>query len=104
MSPLQVMKDGFYSEIINNILMGRVRGKQDLHREKIRLCRKYNIRGVPPDSEIIKHLPDYLSSEEKELLLSVLRKKPVRTVSGVTVVAVMTSPADCPHGRCVPCP
>jgi len=104
MSPLQVMKDGFYSEIINGILVGRVRGKQDLHREKIRLCRKYNIKGVPPDSEIIKHLPDYLSSEEKELLLSVLRKKPVRTLSGVTVVAVMTSPADCPHGRCVPCP
>ncbi|HEC81333.1 MAG TPA: tRNA uridine(34) 5-carboxymethylaminomethyl modification radical SAM/GNAT enzyme Elp3, partial [Thermoplasmatales archaeon] len=41
---------------------------------------------------------------DKELLLSVLRKKPVRTVSGVTVVAVMTSPMGCPHGKCIPCP
>ena len=32
------------------------------------------------------------------------RKKPVRTLSGVTIVAVMTHPYPCPHGRCVYCP
>ncbi len=31
-------------------------------------------------------------------------KKPVRAVSGVLVVAVMTHPYPCPHGRCVYCP
>jgi len=31
-------------------------------------------------------------------------KKPTKTSSGVAVVAVMSSPAKCPHGRCVPCP
>ncbi|MEM1545686.1 MAG: tRNA uridine(34) 5-carboxymethylaminomethyl modification radical SAM/GNAT enzyme Elp3 [Candidatus Methanomethylicia archaeon] len=31
-------------------------------------------------------------------------KKPVRSVSGVTVVAVMTKPYPCPHGRCIYCP
>lgn len=31
-------------------------------------------------------------------------KKPTRTLSGVTVVAVMTRPHPCPHGRCLYCP
>ncbi len=34
----------------------------------------------------------------------VVRRKPTRTLSGVAVVAVMTAPARCPHGRCTYCP
>jgi elongator complex protein 3 len=37
-------------------------------------------------------------------LLKLLVRKPTRTLSGVAVVAAMTSPAPCPHGVCVPCP
>jgi elongator complex protein 3 len=28
----------------------------------------------------------------------------MRTISGVAIVAVMTSPEECPHGSCIPCP
>ena len=31
-------------------------------------------------------------------------RKPTRTLSGVAIVAVMTAPARCPHGRCTYCP
>ncbi len=31
-------------------------------------------------------------------------KKPVRMISGVTVVAVMANPYPCPHGKCIYCP
>ncbi|MCI4367557.1 MAG: tRNA uridine(34) 5-carboxymethylaminomethyl modification radical SAM/GNAT enzyme Elp3 [Thermoplasmata archaeon] len=31
-------------------------------------------------------------------------RKPTRTLSGVAVVAVMTAPSPCPHGRCTYCP
>lgn len=31
-------------------------------------------------------------------------RKPTRTLSGVAIVAVMTAPAACPHGRCTYCP
>jgi len=31
-------------------------------------------------------------------------KKPVRSASGVIIVAVMTKPFPCPHGRCIYCP
>jgi elongator complex protein 3 len=33
-----------------------------------------------------------------------LRTKPARSASGVAVVAVMSSPAACPHGKCTFCP
>ena len=33
-----------------------------------------------------------------------VRRKPTRTLSGVAVVAVMTAPSRCPHGRCTYCP
>uniref|UniRef100_A0A7C5XFM7 Elongator complex protein 3 n=1 Tax=Ignisphaera aggregans TaxID=334771 RepID=A0A7C5XFM7_9CREN len=31
-------------------------------------------------------------------------KRPTRMLSGVTIVAVMTKPYPCPHGRCIYCP
>jgi elongator complex protein 3 len=31
-------------------------------------------------------------------------RKPTRSLSGVAIVAVMTAPAPCPHGRCTYCP
>jgi elongator complex protein 3 len=34
----------------------------------------------------------------------VRKTKPVRTSSGVAIVAVMSSPAACPHGKCTFCP
>ena len=40
---------------------------------------------------------------EPELLRTALRKKPVRSLSGVAVVTVLTRPHPCP-GRCVFCP
>ncbi len=33
-----------------------------------------------------------------------IARKPTRSLSGVAVVAVMTAPARCPHGRCTYCP
>ncbi|MGQ9586897.1 MAG: tRNA uridine(34) 5-carboxymethylaminomethyl modification radical SAM/GNAT enzyme Elp3, partial [Thermoplasmata archaeon] len=42
--------------------------------------------------------------EYRDVVEPFLRNKPVRTLSGVAPVAVMTSPFDCPHGRCSYCP
>ena len=48
-------------------------------------------------------LAEALRPEERERLKMLVRK-PTRTLSGVSVIAAMTSPARCPHGTCVPCP
>jgi len=40
-----------------------------------------------------------------EVVVDALRgKRPSRVLSGVTVVAVMTAPYPCPHGKCAYCP
>ena len=56
--------------------------------------------GVPPNSETLA----LVSEEDLPVVEEILRRKPVRTLSGVAVVAVMTSPAPCPHGKCIYCP
>ncbi|HUI38468.1 MAG TPA: tRNA uridine(34) 5-carboxymethylaminomethyl modification radical SAM/GNAT enzyme Elp3 [Thermoplasmata archaeon] len=45
-----------------------------------------------------------LPEPERVALRGTVRRKPTRTLSGVAVVAVMTAPARCPHGRCTYCP
>ena len=44
------------------------------------------------------------SADERVRAIHLLQRKSVRTISGVAVVAVMTSPYPCPHGKCIPCP
>jgi elongator complex protein 3 len=94
----------FYSEIISLILSGDIKSKQELHKKKMKLCKKYSLDDIPSDSDILSKLPDDTCAEDEELLVSVLRRKSMRTISGVAIVAVMTSPESCPHGQCIPCP
>lgn len=48
-------------------------------------------------------LIDEFSKESKEILISKIKMKPTRTISGVTTVTVLTKPFACP-GRCIFCP
>ncbi len=94
----------FHQEIIQQIVDKKIQNKKQLHNAKIKLCKKYGISDIPPDSEILAHLPDSFPEEEKQNAIGILRRKSMRTISGVAIVAVMTSPESCPHGRCIPCP
>lgn len=94
----------FYSDIIKLILDSKIVTKDELHRAKIRLCKKYNLSDIPSDSDILVNLDSSFSEKEIKRIVSVVRRKPMRTASGVAVIAVMTSPFKCPHGRCIPCP
>jgi len=94
----------FYSEILDLIISKKIQTKEELHKTKVKLCKKYNLSNVPPDSEILSRLPSNFSDLEREDVIDILRKKSMRTMSGVTIVAVMTSSEKCPHGQCIPCP
>jgi len=92
----------FHQEIIDLILTKKIQTKDDLHRMKMKLSKTYHLKTIPPDSEILAQLPPDVS--ENEFVFALLRKKSTRTISGVAIIAAMTSPETCPHGRCVPCP
>ena len=90
----------YHEKLLRMILDGSITDKDALQRAKIELCRLYALPGVPRNSETLA----FASEDEYPLVINLLRRKPVRTLSGVAVVAVMTSPAPCPHGKCIFCP
>lgn len=90
-----------YREIIQHLMKIPNPTKQDVNLIKTKIASKYNVKKVPPNSKIIR----YLKTHEKTRLLSILRRKTVRTISGVTIVAVMTKPWPCPQKPpCAYCP
>lgn len=86
-------------EILQGIKNGEIVSKEDIHEFKKRLGKKYHLSRIPTNAEILSYI-----GRQDTKVIKILRKKPVRTISGVAVVAVMSSPYPCPHGRCLPCP
>lgn len=82
------------------ILNGELLDREQFQNYKVQLCKDFKLDNVPPNSEILK----YVRPEEKKKVIPIIQKKPMRTLSGVAVVAVMTSPHSCPHGKCIYCP
>lgn len=89
----------FFSKIIKEILEGKITNKKQLQRRKSELSRNENFGKLPTDADILSK-----AGKHREQVLKVLQKKPSRTMSGVSTVAVMTKPSPCPHGKCVYCP
>ena len=74
--------------------------KEKLALYKLKLCKQFGQRHIPTDIEVYLHA----SSADASLIRSCLTTKPMRTGSGVSVVATMTKPYKCPHGACTFCP
>jgi elongator complex protein 3 len=91
---------GYFEELVQAIVLGEVSTREDLLRLKSKLCKKHGLSRVPANYEVLEHVPE----EYREVVEPILKNKPVRTMSGVAPVAVMTSPFECPHGRCTYCP
>ncbi|MEM3413882.1 MAG: tRNA uridine(34) 5-carboxymethylaminomethyl modification radical SAM/GNAT enzyme Elp3 [Thermoplasmata archaeon] len=89
-----------FSEIIEKIKSGKIRDAEELHKAKIKLSARYHLTKIPSNTEILENA----APEDVEKVREILKIKPMRTISGVAVVAIMTSPAKCPHGKCIYCP
>jgi elongator complex protein 3 len=87
------------TELVERILDGEV-DRDNLESEKLNVCSEFSAASVPKNTDILQHAPDDRREDVKE----VVRRKPVRTASGVSPVAIMTSPHMCPHGKCLYCP
>ncbi|MDQ1275451.1 MAG: elongator complex protein 3, partial [Euryarchaeota archaeon] len=98
------MKEADYNRacriILEKVLAGEIRDEDQLNKVKKDVSKSYHLASLPRNGDIIIQG----TSEEQAEIKEFLRRKPVRTISGVAVIAVMTSPAPCPHGVCLPCP
>ncbi|KIY46952.1 histone acetyltransferase ELP3 [Fistulina hepatica ATCC 64428] len=64
-----------------------------LNEIRARISKKFGFGGVPRLVDIISAIPD----DYKKALLPKLKARPIRTASGIAVVAVMCKPHRCPH-------
>ena len=73
---------------------------EDARRVMRSVCAARTLERLPGKNEILAAA----GPEGYDRLRSLLLKKPVKTGSGVAVVALMPKPYACPHGRCTYCP
>jgi len=97
---------GTISDIVSELMTAYKQGRTvNMLRLKQDCAAKNRLQGVPKLTQIIAGVPE----QYKKQLLPLLKAKPVRTASGIAVVAVMSKPHRCPHiamtgGVCVYCP
>jgi len=85
--------ESLFSEVADMIESGIINTRKDLEKAKKKLCKKYSVKKIPTNAELLEAIG------HKELLIT----KPTRSLSGVSVVAIMTKPTKCP-GKCIYCP
>lgn len=91
--------------IINRLLEEDIASRNDLMNKKRQLSKEFKIE-IPQNSEILKaYLKLKKEKRIKEALNfeKLLRKRAIRTMSGIAPVAVLTKPWPCP-GNCAYCP
>ncbi len=94
-------------ELLDLILQKNIKTKRQLEKLKLQIAREYKLKEIPRNSELLEYYRKCYSPTERPQhdveMLKLLQKKPIRTKSGVSIVAVMTKPHNCP-GNCVYCP
>ncbi|XP_069461793.1 elongator complex protein 3 isoform X1 [Ambystoma mexicanum] len=94
------------SDVIKQLLEAHDKGKDvNLNKLKTKASAKYGLSAQPRLVDIIAAVP----SQHRKVLVPKLKAKPIRTASGIAVVAVMCKPHRCPHitftgNICVYCP
>lgn len=92
--------------IIQNLLDAHDKNQDvDLTKLRCKIASQYQLSKLPSLVDIISAVP----TKFKPILLPKLRAKPIRSASGIAVVAVMCKPHRCPHinytgNVCVYCP
>ena len=100
MNKLDPLESKAYTEITQNLLTIQDPSKKQVKEEIIKICTKYSLDRIPKNYEILSMAKE----SDFDKLKKVLIRKPAKTASGVSVVALMPKPYACPHGRCTYCP
>jgi len=90
---------GACKKLSQEFLEGKIKNSRELELKKSEISSAFNLDRTPRNSDILEFLKD-----RQEEFVRILIKRPIRTMSGVAVIAVMPLPSKCPHGRCIYCP
>ncbi|MBI5797883.1 tRNA uridine(34) 5-carboxymethylaminomethyl modification radical SAM/GNAT enzyme Elp3 [Candidatus Woesearchaeota archaeon] len=91
--------DALYKELFEQIKARNLQTTAEVLKLRRELCRKYKPKIFPSIISILTH-----ADKEQFDKLKFLITKPMRTNSGVTPIAIMSKPSNCPHGTCIMCP
>lgn len=93
-------QEAFFNELINELVKENAKTYKQLNNLKTSLAKKHNYGTVVKNTQILAHTP----VEHRQKVTKILNIKPIRELSGVTVVALFAKPHSCPHGKCMYCP
>jgi elongator complex protein 3 len=86
-------------EIIDFLINNPETKREKITNIKGRIGKKYKYKKVLKNATIL----DYATPIEKNKITQILKRRKTRTLSGVSVIAIMTEPLPCP-GTCIYCP
>jgi len=92
-------------EILDEAKKNKVNDLRKFNRIKMQVLHRLKYNEIPKNATIAS----MASEEERKVFKKILSMKPVRTISGVAPIALMTDPYPCPHtikgiGPCTYCP
>jgi len=71
---------------------------------KGKFAKKFNYNSVIKNATVLDYMDKIdLTTEERRFINKKLRRRTTRSISGVSVIAIMTKPLECP-GKCIYCP
>ena len=91
--------------IIYELVKSRIINREDLDCFKRKMAKKYGIL-CPSNVELLKVYHKLVKKRaliQNELLKKLLRTRPIRSLSGIVNISVLTKPYPCP-GKCIYCP
>lgn len=96
------MQNKILKKYVRDFVRAKPRTEDALRRIKRALATKYHTT-IIPNSEILRQYRLLTPLKQDMDLLRLLRKRDIRTLSGVAPITVLTKPYPCP-GRCTYCP
>ena len=86
-------------EIIKYLIKNPQTPRQKITNIKGKIGKKHKLDKVIKNATIL----NFATPKEKKIITQILKRRTTRTISGVSVIAIMTKPLPCP-GTCIYCP
>lgn len=99
---------GLENQIIEELIKRKIKSRADLNSFKREIAKKYKI-SCPSNIELLKTYHKFLKLskcrgiKKIQQIQALLKTRPIRSLSGIVNVSVLTKPYPCP-GKCLYCP